>query len=142
MKITVVFNIVATLLYLIIAVICLVMAYKSFSARKYLPFHEQAAGQPWDRVDNDLQQVILTLLRQSGLGFLVIGLLIALFPALSFLRPDPVTKYLIPAIAFVYCVGLLVFNYKLYKNTKANTPWKGAVAALIVIALAIIFSSI
>jgi hypothetical protein len=117
-----VFSIISVALYFIVGVICLVMAFKSISSKKYLPFHEEAAGKAWDNIDKPLQYVILTILRISGLGFLVVGLLLIIFPCVNYFRPDTFVKYSIPAIALIYCLGLFLFNYYLYRKTKANTP--------------------
>jgi hypothetical protein len=137
-----VFGIISVALYLLVGVICLVMAYKSFSSKKYLPFHEEAAGKAWDTIDKPLQYVILTILRISGLGFLVVGLLLIIFPCINYYRPDTFVKYSIPVIALIYCIGLFLFNYNLYKKTGANTPWIGSIVAMVIISIGIAASSI
>lgn len=50
------------------------MAQKSLRALEFLPFHEAAAGEPWNVIGDGLQAVIVALLRLSGLGFLIVGL--------------------------------------------------------------------
>ena len=50
------------LLYLIVGVISMVMAFKNIFSNKFLPFHEKAAGKAWDDIDNPLKLVILSLL--------------------------------------------------------------------------------
>jgi hypothetical protein len=59
------------------------MAYKSLFSKKFLPFHEQAAGKPWHTVEDGLQRVVLALMKVSGLGFLVVGLLLIIFPIIK-----------------------------------------------------------
>jgi hypothetical protein len=137
-----VLSIVSVALYFLVGAICLVMAYKSFFSKKYLPFHEEAAGESWDNLSKPLQYVILTILRISGLGFLVVGLLLIVFPCVYYFRPDTFVKYSIPVIALIYCIGLFLFNYYLYKKTRANTPWIGSVVAMAVILIGIVASSI
>ena len=137
-----VFSIISIALYFIVGVICLVMAYKSIFSNKYLPFHEEAAGKAWDNVDESLQYVILTILKISGLGFLVVGLLLIIFPCVNYFRSDTFIKYSIPIIALIYCIGLFLFNYYLHKKTGANTPWIGSVIAMVIILIGIIGSSI
>jgi hypothetical protein len=137
-----VFSIISVALYFIVGVICLVMAYKSIFSKKYLPFHEKAAHKAWDNIDKPLQYVILTILRVSGLGFLVVGLLLIIFPSVNYFRPDTFVKYSIPVIALIYCIGLFLFNYYLYKKTEADTPWIGSIVAMVIILIGIIASSI
>lgn len=133
-------NIISILLYLLVAIISLLMAYRGIFSKKYLPFHEEAAGKPWESIEKPLQNVILTILRISGLGFLILFLLLSALPVFNFFRQALFVSYLIPAISLIYCFGLFLFNYRLFKQTKANTPWKGSVVAMIVILLALILS--
>ncbi len=100
-----VFSIISVALYFIVGVICLAMAFKSISSKKYLPFHEEAAGKAWDNIDKPLQYVILTILRISGLGFLVVGLLLIIFPCVNYFRPDTFVKYSVPVITLIYLPG-------------------------------------
>jgi len=137
-----VFSIVSVALYIVVGVICLTMAYKLFFSKKYLPFYEEAAGEPWDNLSKPLQYVILTILRISGLGFLVVGLLLIIFPCVNYFRPDTFVRYSIPVIAFIYCTGLFLFTYYLFKKTRANTPWIGSAVAMVTILIGIIASSI
>ena len=60
-------NLISTLIYILLGIICLLMAYKSMFSKKYLPFHEEAAGKPWENIEKPLQNVIITILRISGL---------------------------------------------------------------------------
>ena len=129
-------------LYFLVGVISLVMAYKSLFFKKFIPFHEQAAGKSLDNLDMPLQHVIIALMRVSGLGFLVMALLMCIFPIVNYFRPDAFVKYAIPAISFLYCSGLFVANYFLHKQTKAKTPWKGSLAAMLIILIGIIISSL
>lgn len=135
-------SIISIALYFIVGIISLFMAYKSLFSKKYLPFHEEAVGKSWDIIDKPLRYVILTILRISGLGFLVIGLLLTIFPIVYYSKPDMFVKYSIPIIAFIYCFGLFIFNYYLHKRTKSNTPWVGSIIVMFIILIAIAISSI
>jgi hypothetical protein len=135
-------RIIPAILYIIVGIICLSMAVKSLTAGKYLPFHEAAAGKPWEKLDKPLQYAILAILRISGLGFLAAAILLIVFPAVNYFRPDIFIEYSAPAIALIFCSGLFLFNYQLYKKTKADTPWQGSIAAMLIISLGIIISII
>ncbi len=128
------------LLYMIVGVISMVMAVKNLFSTKFLPFHEKAANKPWDEIDNPLKQVILTLLRLAGLGFLIISILLLVFPIMNYFIPNNFYKYSIPVIALIYCTGLFAINYSLYRKTKADTPWKGSLYAMLAIIAGIIIS--
>ena len=95
-------------LYLIVGIICLVMAYKSIFSKKYLSFHEKAAGKPWESLNEGLQYVILTILKVSGFGFLVVALLLITFPIFNYFMPHTFIKYSTPIVSFIYCFGLFL----------------------------------
>jgi hypothetical protein len=135
-------NIVSTLIYILVGLICLLMAYKSMFSKKFLPFHEEAVGKSWESIDKPLQNVILTILRISGLGFFIVSLFLVVFPSINYFRPDPAFKYSTPIISSIYCFGLFLFNFLLFKKTKAKTPWIGSLIALFLILIGFTISII
>jgi FtsH-binding integral membrane protein len=76
----------------------------------------------------------------SGLGFLVTGLILIIFPIVNLFVQDEFVEYMIPCISLVFCTGLFVINFKLHKQTKSDTPWKGSLYAVIFIIIGIIIS--
>ncbi len=132
--------ILSLVIYIVLGLVCLVMAIKTLTADAWLPFHEEAAGKEWSSVDRPLQLVIMTLLRISGLGFVTTYLYLIIFPIFNFLRPVPVFKFLVPVIPFVFCLGLFLANYSLYKQSGAKTPWKGALISMILVVIAFLLS--
>jgi hypothetical protein len=125
---------------MIVGVISMVMAVKNIFSTKFLPFHEKAANKTWGEIDNPLQFVILTLLRLAGLGFLVVSILLLVFPIINYFIPNNFYKLSIPFVALIFCTGLFFVNYSLYKKTKAETPWKGSLYAMLAIIAGIIIS--
>ena len=125
---------------MIVGAISMVMAVKSLFSTKFLSFQEKAANKPWDEIDNPLKHVILTLMRLTGLGFLVISILLMVLPIINYSTPNDFYKYSIPLIALIYCTGLFVINYSMYKKTKADTPWKGSLYAILAVITGIIIS--
>lgn len=121
----------------LVGLICLFMAFKTITAKKFLPFHEQANGGSWETVNPQLQSVILTILKISGLGFMIVGLLLIIFPAAGYLLATPFIRYEAPVLGFIYSVGLYLFNYKLFQKTNAATPWKASLvsAALLLVGI-------
>ena len=133
-------DIMPILLYMIIGVISMVMAFKNLFSTRYLPFHEKAANKQWDEIDTSLKLVILSLLRLSGLGFLIISILLLVFPIINYFVPNIFYKYSIPIIALIYCTGLFIINYLLFRRTKEDTPWKGSLYAAMILIVGIIIS--
>ena len=81
-------NIIPIVLYFIVGMICLVMAIKNIFASKFLPFHEKAAGKPWNDIENPLKLVILSFLRLIGLGFLTLSILLIVCPIVNYCVPN------------------------------------------------------
>lgn len=126
----------------LVGLICLVMADKTIRSKKFLPFHEQAYGGSWDTINPQLQSVILTILKISGLGFLVVGLMLMIFPTVSYLLAVPFIRYEVPALGFIYSVGLYLFNYKLFQKTNAASPWKASLVSAALLLVGIILAGI
>ena len=129
-------------LYLIIGVVSMMMAHKSIFSNRFLPFHEQAAGTSWESIDPGVQSVLRALMKISGLGFLTVGLLLIILSIMSFFGQDSLVQYILPGIVLLFCLGLFFVNHQLAVQTKANTPWKGSLAAAMLIGIAIILSVI
>ena len=98
-----------------------------------MSFHEGASGTQWTALDDRLQKVILALLRQSGLGFLVTGLLLFVGAAATLASFGPVAEFAPPRLALVFCTGLYVVNRRLGVATGATTPARGSLYACVAI---------
>jgi hypothetical protein len=127
-------------LYAAVGIISLTMAYKNLFFNKFIPFHEKAAGKPLGHFDNGLQSVIIALMRVSGLGFLVVSLLLIILPITNYYAQNTFIKYVVPAIALMYCSGLFLINFQLYSKTGADTPWKFSLYAVGIILLGFVLS--
>jgi hypothetical protein len=129
-------------LYFLVGVVSLLMAFKGLFAKKFLPFHEQAAGRVWDGIEQPMRSLILSFMRITGLGFLIMSVLLMVFAIVNYFRPDAFYEYFIPLMALIYCAGLFVINYILYIKTKADTPWKKSLFAMSALLAGIIISVI
>jgi len=137
-----IFEITSIVLYFIVGLVCLRMSFKLLSSDKFLPFHEKAAGKPWDALEEPIRYVIVTLLRISGLGFLVVALMLLTFPLANLVFKDSFITFSLPVISSIFCVGLFAFNYSLYEKTNTRTPWKGSIIAIIILVVSFILSII
>ncbi len=130
-------KLVPVMLYILIGVISLIMAIKCLFSKEFLPFHEKACGKPWNEIEDRLKPVILSFMRLSGLGFLIVSMMLLVFPVVNYFISNIFYKYSVPALALIFCTGLFMINYSLYKATKADTPWKGSLFAMFVVAAGI-----
>ncbi|MGA7161098.1 MAG: hypothetical protein WBZ48_08845 [Bacteroidota bacterium] len=133
-------SVVPIALFFLVGVISSVMAFKSLSSKKFLPFHEKAASKSWSELEDPFKFVVLSLLRLGGLGFLVISILLIVCPILNYYFPNIFYEYLIPLIALIYCTGLFLINFSLSKSAKANTPWKESIYAMVILLVGIFIS--
>ncbi|MGO9482844.1 MAG: hypothetical protein ACLP05_13825 [Candidatus Kryptoniota bacterium] len=69
-------KIIPVFLYMIVGVVSLTMAYKNLFSNRLIAFQEKAAGKSWNEIEKGLQSVIIALMRVSGLGFLVVALML------------------------------------------------------------------
>jgi hypothetical protein len=134
--------IISIVLNVIVGAVCLFMALKQILAKEYLPFHAEAAAKPWKELDSKLQEVILTMMRISGLGFLITALLLLVFPVFNYWERNLFIQYSAPILASIFCLGLFILNFKMYKKTHAKTPWQASIIALCVLLVSIALSSI
>jgi hypothetical protein len=130
-------QIVSEIVYAAIGAVSASMAGKCLLSGKYLPFHEKAAGRQWDELEPNVQSVVLALLRLTGLGFLVVALLLLPHPFFALRTTGLYLTVVIPFISLLFCIGLSVVNYRLSAETGASTPWKGSLYASLLIAFAV-----
>jgi hypothetical protein len=128
-----IFSLISIGIYFVAGIICFVMAFKSMLAKKFLPFQEEASGTKWEKLKEPLRHTMLTMLRISGLGFLIVGLCLTVFPPVNYFVYDGFIRLAVPALSSMFCLGLFWFNYDLYKKTGASTPWKNSLIAMFVI---------
>ena len=86
---------------------------------------------------------MLALIKVSGLGFLVVALLMMIVPIIVYGNGNMLLQLAVPSISLLFCIGLFLINYQLHIKTGANTPWKGSLyaATLIIIAIGIFIVS-
>lgn len=136
------FEIISVVLYCVIGLVSLSMAYKNFSASGFLPFHEKIAGQRFEDVGGvGLQSVITVLMRLTGLGFGVVGLQLILLPLLGIILHNPLLGIAGAVTGLLFCIGLFLINFQFHQRTNAATPWRGALYAAIALLIGIAITS-
>jgi hypothetical protein len=124
----------------IVGLISLSMAFKNIFSDKFLPFHEIAVGKQLDEIDAQLQFVIIALMRVSGLGFLILSVLLIILPIYYYFNHDIFLQYFTPGVALLYCTGLFIINYSLYKKVNSETPWEKTLIVILLLIVSIIIS--
>jgi hypothetical protein len=129
-------------LYALVGLVSLLMAWKTLTGRKFLPFHAEASGKTWEEFDERMHAFILAMMRLTGLGFLLTGIMMLSFPFAELYHPSVFIRFAVPALAELFCFGLFLINYRLYKQTGANTPWKNSIIAMGIVLAGILISLI
>jgi hypothetical protein len=120
----------------LVGLVSLRMAMKGLGATAWLPFHERAAGIAWGALDERLRRLLLFLVRMGGLAFLVVFLVLALVPLEAAFGSGKHAVLAPLAIGLVFCLGLALLNRALHRATGAATPWRPALVAAALLALA------
>ena len=126
----------SAVLFGVMGVVALTMAWRGLTAQSLLPFHQAATGRPWTELAPGEQSVATALTRSLGLGFLAAGLAL-LVACVTDLAHQNVATYSLAAIALVFCTGLAVINRRLQLATSAGTPWKQSLYAVVAIIVAL-----
>ncbi len=139
---TITAKIIPVCLYMIVGVVALTMAYKNMFSNRFIAFQEKAAGKSWDEIEKGIQSVLIALMRVSGLGFLVVALLLMVFPLAAYPGNNAFVQYAVPIVSLLYCLGLALFNYQLHVQTKVNTPWMRSLYAAGIVGAGLILSAV
>lgn len=126
----------SAVLFGVMGVVALTMAWRGLTAQSLLPFHQAATGRPWTELAPGEQSVATALTRSLGLGFLAAGLALLVASVTDVAHQD-VATYSLAAIALVFCAGLALINRRVQLATSVGTPWKGSLYAAVAIAVAL-----
>lgn len=126
----------SAVLFGLVGVVALMMAWRGLTAKSLLPFHQAAAGRPWAELSPGEKSVATALTRALGLGFLTAGLAL-LTAGVTALAHQSVGTYGLAGTALVFCVGLGLINRRLTLDTTVGTPWKGSLYAAVAILVAL-----
>jgi len=133
-------QLISACLFLAVAVISFIMALKGLSVRQFLPFHANSAGVQWDSLDRRLQAVIVSMVRINGYAFLIVSIQLIIGLIGNFFWANRLLQSVSASMAFVFCLGLFLSNYRLHLQTNAKTPWKGSLFAALALAIGLILS--
>lgn len=101
-----------------------------FKAKEFLPYHATLVGQPWSEISPRLQQLLLSMLRVMGGGFVTYGASV-LWLTLPISRNEAWASWSVLCITVTFCLPVL---YVTFKNRHAKTPF---VPTLILTSLAL-----
>ena len=89
---------------------------------QFMPYHQEALGKPWQKLDPRLQALLIGLMRTAGGGLLAAGVSIAILLLIPFRAGETWARYTIPVIGLVAGLPSLYATILIRSRTQAHTP--------------------
>ena len=109
---------------------------------RFMPYHQEALGVPWQQVDPRLQALLLGLMRTAGGGLLASAVAMAIMVFIPLRAGDAWARYSTPMVGLATAVPALYATLLVRNRTRAQTPVLAAAAGVGMIVLAFILSVI
>ena len=107
---------------------------------RFMPYHQEALGMPWDQVDPRLQSLVLGLMRTAGGGLVASAVAIAIMLCIPFRAGEAWPRFSIPIVGFATAGPALYATVLVRRRTGARSPVPAAAAGVGLIVLGIVFS--
>ena len=122
--------------YSCVALVSILFGLIYLTRNQFMPYHAEALSLSWSELSENMQVLILALMRAAGGGFLATGLAIFILLIIPFKVGDKwtITIYAIPAISLCTSLGTLYATLLV----KTKTPGKPPVVSFLALALTII----
>jgi hypothetical protein len=117
-------------IYLIIALAAVAVGLRYTLSPRIMPYHQRALGVAWDDLGPREQQLLLALLRGTGLCALVTGLVVTTLLMIPFRRGERWVRWAIAGLSLLTLVPAVYISASLAASTGATTPWPILVVAI------------
>jgi len=107
---------------------------------RFLPYHAQAYGQPWDEVPERTQLLYLTAIRGIGASTLVAAFAIGAILLVAWRRRERWALWSVPLLGLAWGAPMLAVAFSVHRSTGAATPWPVLVAFDAVICVSALLS--
>jgi len=107
---------------------------------RFMPYHQEALGLPWQEVDPRVQTLSLALMRTAGGGLLASGIGAAAMLLIPFLAGETWPRYAIPVVALVAAGPAYYATMLVRRRTQAHSPVVAGASAIVLIVLGILLS--
>ncbi|WP_319422709.1 hypothetical protein [Pleurocapsa sp. FMAR1] len=107
-----------------------------------MPYHAEALSLSWSKLEENMQVLILALMRAAGGGFLATGLAIFVLLIIPFRTGNTWSVYTIPAISLCTSIGTLYATLLVKTKTPGTPPVILGFLALALTIIGFIFSII
>ena len=126
-------NIISVICFLMVMIIGVVFASMYLFRKKFMPYHEVAVGKSWQKLDHEIQTLILALMRVVGGGWLAASAAIAVFIYFLILKGESWSALAIFLTGFAVTVPTLIATILVKTRTSAKPPVMAALLALLLL---------
>ena len=107
-----------------------------------MPYHGEALGLSWFELEENMQVLIIALMRAAGGGFLATGLAIYVLLIIPYQAGNTWSLYAIPAISLCTSIGTLYATLLVKTRTLGKPPVILSFVALALTIIGFVFSII
>jgi hypothetical protein len=112
----------ASICYVLSALLLMTFGVMYLTRSKFMPYHQQAIGIPWENLDTRMQTLLLTLMRVSGGGMLAVALSVLVLVLGPFREGNVWAIYALPAIGLASGLPILYATIFVRKRTQTSSP--------------------
>ena len=128
--------------YSCVAVVLIVFGLIYLTKKQFMPYHAQALSLSWSELSENMQVLIIALMRATGGGLLAAGLAIFILLIIPFRAGDTWSIYAIFAIALSTSLGALYATLLVKTKTPGTPPVFLCLLALVLTVVGFISSII
>ena len=131
----------AVILYSMVVLITAAGGLQFLTATQFFDYHSHAAGVKWSSLNPDLQMLILSGFKITGVGFLTVALNLALMILFSFTKhAKSWSSIAIPLVGLVFWSVVLSTTILIYSATGAESPWAAALFCVMALLVGLFIS--
>ena len=128
--------------YSCVALVLIIFGLIYLIKNQFMPYHSRAIGLPWSDLEENMQVLIIALMRAAGGGFLATGLAMLILLIIPWRAGDTWSMYAIPAISLCISLGTLYATLLVKTRTPGTPPVILSFIALVLTIIGFIFSII
>ena len=128
-------NLISLISYSCVAVVSAAFGLIYLTRNQFMPYHSEALSLSWSDMPENIQVLVLALMRAAGGGFLATGLAMAILLAFPGQTGEKWAIYTIPAVGLCTSLGSFYATLLVKIKTPGNPPF---ILSLILLILTVI----
>jgi hypothetical protein len=120
--------------YALAALISMAFGVNYLFRSQFMPYHREAVGRPWQKLDRCMQTLLIGLMRVAAGGMLAEGLSMLILLMIPFRAGESWAQYAVPVIGLVGALPTLYATILIRSRTQAHTPVLACSAGIALVA--------